>query len=218
MKTLKIIDRLYITEEGLKTITWNKWEQPVHLKQGDLDGACAIYAVMMNLLVLGVVNYSDICVNGHSYDKRYSIEKLKRDLLESKGLHREGNDFEDLKNMLNKSYKQHIIVDYYEHEKENEIINIIDDNIQNDIPVVISVVFKGGAHAMLSVGMEYEDEKPSKVLCLDPSSPAPIINYYISIVELDTGGVRYKHKWLNSADSAFINVKLEDMLIIKARK
>lgn len=44
---IKIIKDLDITASGVSVFN-RKW-QPVHLQQGEMDGACAVYSMMMNL-------------------------------------------------------------------------------------------------------------------------------------------------------------------------
>ena len=45
MKSIKVIDSLFITKDGLRTKLKNGRFQIAHLQQGSLDGACAIYTV-----------------------------------------------------------------------------------------------------------------------------------------------------------------------------
>ena len=42
---IKIIDSLYPTEKGCSIKKRNY--HPVHIRQGDIDGACAVYSLMM---------------------------------------------------------------------------------------------------------------------------------------------------------------------------
>lgn len=216
MKTIKIIENLYITKDGLRTKLKNGRFQIAHLQQGSLDGACAIYSVSMNLLLIGAIKYSDISIYGNEYDKRFAIEKLKKELFEKKGLHREGNDYKALHDTLNSSFKKFITVDYFNSENSEDIINRIDDNIQNNFPVTISIEFKGGAHALLAVGMEYEDEKPIKILCLDPDSKSPNMSYWNSEIALFENKGKYNHIFMD-ANGSIYNVQLDNILEIRKK-
>ncbi len=62
MRTLKIIDCLYLNEDGVRVRAKNGRFQQVHLRQGELDGACAVYSAFMALICIGVVKYNDITV------------------------------------------------------------------------------------------------------------------------------------------------------------
>ena len=53
---IKIIESLELTSEGVRL--GNK--QKVHLRQGDLDGACAVYSLMMYLIILRIFTYKQV--------------------------------------------------------------------------------------------------------------------------------------------------------------
>lgn len=55
---IKIIKDLDITASSVSVFN-RKW-QPVHLQQGEMDGACAIYSMMMNLLILKVLTRNQV--------------------------------------------------------------------------------------------------------------------------------------------------------------
>lgn len=221
MKIIKIIDALYIDENGVQAKTKNGKYQTVHLRQGDLDGACAVYSTMMILILIGVVKYNDIRVSGNDYDKRYSIERLKKELLEIRGLHREGNfffhqDYDNIKEMLQRSYSKLITV---EHREENPIENI-QEQIENNQPVLISFGLKGGGgHALVAVGIECDEEsgQPTKILCLDPGYPTPRFTYWNSVIDLkENKGKMYNYR--NITESGVCQyVQLQDILIIAKR-
>lgn len=218
MRTLKIIDCLYLNEDGVRVRAKNGRFQQVHLRQGELDGACAVYSAFMALICIGVVKYNDIAVYGNTYDKRCSIERLKKELFELKGLHRDGNDFSGIKQNLEKGYRKHISVEHYENSDEQEILEIINKTIQEDIPVVISCMFSGGAHAMLAVGMEYDDKgNSSKILCLDPDTTAPNINYFNCVIDLFKSDGKYQHYYFNTKDNSRSRVKLDEILVISGK-
>ncbi|MDD2192550.1 MAG: hypothetical protein PHO12_08435 [Bacteroidales bacterium] len=216
MKTIKIIENLYITKDGLRTKLKNGRFQIAHLQQGSLDGACAIYSVSMNLLLIGAIKYSDIRINGNEYDKRSGIERLKKEFFERKGLHREGIDYLVLQYAIKSSFSKYITVEHFSADNSEDIINRIDDNIQNNFPVTISIEFKGGAHALLAVGMEYEDEKPIKILCLDPDSKSPNMSYWNSEIALFENKGKYNHIFMD-ANGSIYNVQLDDILEIRKK-
>lgn len=47
-----------------------KWVR-IHHQQGDLDGACAVYSLMMNLLILGKISEEEISIDS-PINKRYN--------------------------------------------------------------------------------------------------------------------------------------------------
>lgn len=53
MKQINIIDKVYLANDGvLRTYHMQK----VHLRQGELDGACAVYSMMMCLIIEKITN------------------------------------------------------------------------------------------------------------------------------------------------------------------
>lgn len=220
MKIIKIIDALHIDESGVQAKTRNGRYQTVHLQQGDLDGACAVYSTIMILIMIRAVSYDDIKVSGNDYDRRYSIEKLKKELLETKGLHRDGNfffhqDYDNIKEMLERTYSKQISV---VHKEGNSIENI-QEQIENNQPVLISFGFKGGgAHALVAVGFECDEKsnKPTKILCLDPGYPTPKFTYWNSVIDLTEYEGKYNYR--NITESGECNyIQLQDILIISKR-
>jgi|LSQX01.2.fsa_nt_gb hypothetical protein len=219
MKTLKIIDSLYLTENGVRYKARNGRYQQVHLRQGELDGACAIYSACMALILIGVVKYNDITVYGKNYKKSTAIERLKKEFFDKKGMHRDGNYFDELKRSLKKGYAKNIVVDHIDDSDELETIQKIDETINNNLPVVISCEFSGGAHALIAIGMEYDvNNEACRILCLDPDTPEPKISYYNCVIDLNVRerGI-YIHNYFNTKDNFVTKVLLGELLIITKR-
>lgn len=220
MKIIKIIDALYLDELGVQAKPQYGKYQKIHLQQGDLDGACAIYATIIALIIIKAVKYDDIALSGNEYDKRYSIEKLKKEFLELKGMHREGNHFfhekfDNIKKMLERSYSQFVSVVY----SNKDLINAIQKHIENNQPLLLSYTFKGGGvHAAVAVGIECDDKtnKPTKILCLDPSYSTPKFTYWNSVIDLTEYEGKYKFRNITESGDCYF-VKLDDILIISNR-
>ena len=56
MAEIKIIDKVILTKEGLMV---KGTKQVAHLRQGELDGACAVYSMMMCLVIEKIIKVSD---------------------------------------------------------------------------------------------------------------------------------------------------------------
>lgn len=191
MATIQIVSNLKLhPQKGLlsKDCT-GKWIN-VHYQQGDLDGACAVYSVIMNLLVLGMIEKEEICINS-SIDKRTRKGKLLSYLLEKQGLVRDGYCFrtlaKDIRDYANFTANQKLA------KSREDAINIIQTSIENDSPIIISVFGEEWAHALLAIGIEYnENDVPTKILCLDPGAPSPICTYWNCIIDVSTKTLWYK--------------------------
>jgi hypothetical protein len=219
MKTIKIIDVLHLDNDGVKSKMKNGKLQLVHLRQGDLDGACAVYSTMMILILIGAVKYKDIKLFGNSYDKRYGIERLKKELLETKGLHRDGNfffheEYDNIKDMLQRSFSKTVSSKHIDY-LDNKIVETLKKQIDANQPILFSIAFKGGGnHALVAIGMEYDEKnEPTKILCLDPGYATPKFTYWNSVIDLKpfTG----KYNFRNITETGICQyVQLQDVLII----
>lgn len=212
MNTIKIIEALLLNENGVQCKTRNGNSQNIHIRQGDLDGACAVYAAIMNLVLLGVISYKELEAEG---DKRFRLEKFKRELFEDKGMHRDGNHFyhereENIKSIIERHYAKKVNIT---HVYEN-LVDEIHTAIENDNPVMISYSYSGGAHALLAVGIELDKhDHPTKLFCLDPGYPSPKFTYWNCVIDLEKSK-RKKYCLQTITEDVSTEVKLEDALII----
>lgn len=207
MATIQIVSNLKLhPQKGLlsKDCT-GKWIN-VHHQQGDLDGACAVYSVIMNLLILGMIEKEEICVYS-SIDKRTRKGKLLSYLLEKQGLVRDGYCFrtlaKDIRDYANFTANQKLA------KSREDAINIIQKSIENDSPIIISVFGEEWAHALLAIGIEHnENDVPTKLLCLDPGVPSPIYTYWNCIIDVSTKTLWYK------TEKSQTKAELGDLLVI----
>ena len=161
----KVISQLKMQDKELVCKDRSGKYRPVFKKQGSLDGACATYSVIMDLLILGVIYEADTRI--YAEHKSRTTRKLFKVFCNDYGMHREGQTFFKITRMLNESFSNVI---YPEHRltKDWASVECIVESIQNDTPVIISVQNSSFAHAMLAIGYESENGVPNKILCLDP--------------------------------------------------
>ena len=60
MATIQIIDNIRLSWKGLQTKDSNNQWGNVHKQQGDLDGACSIYSLVMAMLCQKMITEEDI--------------------------------------------------------------------------------------------------------------------------------------------------------------
>lgn len=200
-----------IIMRGGKVLTRNT-ELP--RKQGDMDGACAVYSVMMCLLRLGYVKKDDLEVYNLA-DKRARKGKLLYELLENNGLIKSGFGFVELKREIERQTGDEINVQRKAPRTQDNIVQLITDLIEEDITPIISIDWKnGGAHALLAIGYESDDEDTiTKILCLDPGAEAPEVsswNCYLDVKKTDSE-FPIKHVAIRRGLSS---CKLGDLLIL----
>lgn len=125
---------------------------------------------------------------------------------------RDGYDFEELTKEL-QVFKSAYNIQY--HNEEENVLAIIEDHINTENPVLISIEYSGGAHALVAVGLEYNDqEKITKILCIDPGFDRPKLTYWNSVIDIENRqDIKYKYSWLNDDTP----VKLSDIITFDKR-
>ncbi len=201
-----------IIMKGGKVLTRNTI---IHRRQGDMDGACAVYCVMMCLLRLGYVTNKDLDVYNLP-DKRKRKGKLLFELLENNGLIKNGFGFIELKKEIEIQTKGGIKVSRKAPREQDKNVQIITDLLDNDIAPIISVEWStNGAHALFAIGYEADDDGIiSKILCLDPGTVAPEVSSWNCYLEILNTEEEYpiKHVSINHSPT---RCKLSDLLILE---
>ena len=95
---IKIIDSLYLTEKGCSIKKRNY--HPVHIRQGDIDGACAVYSLMMDLLILKTISRVQIEDVYDNIKKSPETEKLFHEFFDKHGMIRGGFYFDRLTKLV----------------------------------------------------------------------------------------------------------------------
>lgn len=166
----KIVSNLHIRNKQLVCKGKNGKLAPVLKKQGSLDGACATYSVIMNLLILGVISGSDTKINVEH--KNPDVKRLFKVFCCDYGMHRNGQTFFKIRRMLKESFNNVIDVNYSNTQSTSwETLISIVANIDSDLAVIISIENENQSwdHAMVAVGYKRENDEISRLLCLDPS-------------------------------------------------
>ena len=214
---IKIINRLYLTPEGCSIKQRNKFF-PVHIRQGDIDGACSVYALMMNLLILNTIKRTQLEDLYDKIKKSPEVENLFKEFFGKHGLIRNGFYFHDVCKLVNKTFGKVIEAKVYENEKENYPFNIIDitkEAINSDYPIMLGIDFKGGGgHAVLAIGYESDDGGLFNIFCLDPGYDYNPTSYWNMVISLDINKGQYPHQCLTENRYNCPYIKLMDALRI----
>jgi hypothetical protein len=177
--------------------------QPILFRQGYMDGACAVYSLMINLQIQGYVFGNDISPEA-KFDKRKPKDKFLAHFLNESGLIRDGKEFQQFKKEIEK-WNPDLTVTYFDSKSLNEKINNICDNLDKDLPVIISIEYKGdGAHALVAVGYEEDPEtkKVLKILCVDPLAEEPKVSEWNCFIDTVNRRGTYCCKWVPNNQSA----------------
>lgn len=186
---IKIINKLILNTEGVQTKYKNGKLHDFFIRQGDLDGACAPYSVCMILMILGLLKIKDLDIYNRP-DYRTAKGKLLRYFFEQKGLVRDGYHYSQLLEEL-KVLKKGLTCEL--DRDKGDVLVAIQKQIENDNPILISVDYSTGAHALVAVGLEYNDTGSiNKILCIDPGFDKPKLTYWNSVIDVEH---EYKGKY-----------------------
>ncbi|MBW4740844.1 hypothetical protein KZY67_08825 [Prevotella melaninogenica] len=196
---IKIIDDLDITSDGVAIFN-RKW-QIVHLKQGDMDGACTVYSLMMNLLVLKVLVRNQITNLGFKFKGNTAKGRLFKEFFVKEGLCRDGFYFSEIKDKLTHSFSKEVSSCHEQYNntqtEQSEYLKHMKNSIDQNHPLMTVLTFTGGAHAVLAIGYEEKDDMITKVFCLDPGFTVEKSSYWNAVILLNsTPGKKYIHSYI----------------------
>lgn len=214
MAAIKVIKSIRLNSKGVRVKDANGSIVPLHKRQGDMDGACAVYSLAMAMLCMGVVTNEDLQIYNCA-DKRTRKGKLLSHFLEEQGLVRNGYSFVTMAKEIRASNFN--INAIRKNPKEYaDVINEIADFLDEDNPVIISTEFGNGAHALLAIGYETEDndDKITKILCLAPSEEAPLYTYWNCIIDVSRTGGKLEYPFVYITSTQSYKVALGDILVL----
>lgn len=210
---IHIINKLQLSPQGL--VACNT-KQKVHLQQGSMDGACAVYSMMMCLIVIRSINYNDVVnLNDDTIKGNTSKGRLIHKFLYHNGFVRKGYHIEELNNDLLNAFRKRVETCYYSIDNDNEIVKIIKETLDHDYPMVLGFDRKGNTgHAVTVIG--YEDNPKGVMLyLLDPGYPIQNGQYWNNVIQIETNSNK-KYNAYNFVEERL--VQISDLLVIKRKK
>ncbi len=213
MNTFHVINKLILKQGELLCYKPTKRSlQKAHYRQGDLDGACGAYSIVMALSICGVFNADDIQYDKKPFDGRTVEWKLINEL-NSNGLYREGLECEDCEDILLK-YHKYITVD--KCSDASELFSFIKEELDNNNPLMVDITFKGGGHWIVVVGYMLDDSgKLVKLLTLDPGEASPTYAMWNGTIDLEKlANTRYPYVY---ETMSMTQVKLHNALSIQCK-
>ena len=214
---IKIIKGLDITALGVSVFN-RKW-QPVHLQQGEMDGACAVYSMMMNLLILKVLTRNQVVNLNTTFKGNTAKGRLFKEFFVTEGLCRDGFYFSEIKEKLSHSFAIEVTSSALQYtaslSDQTSFVEELSTAIDNDTPLITALSFKGGAHAVLAFGYEEQKNVVKKIFCLDPSYAISPTSFWNGVIILNEGKGKYCHQYITDKDD--YNVFVDESLKIKQK-
>lgn len=171
----------------------------VHLRQGDADGACGPYCLLMGLLALGLAKRDDV-IGWGKVDGRTNVGKLIRRMSEQRdALFHEGSDLANLELLLRDLYKGRLQA-VSSASSGRACKQFVEDQVRDGAPVVLGLMNGSVAHWVLVIGVDawhYRDgtRRANRFLLLDPSIDAVAVAPWNSVVDLTGSGGPYPYQW-----------------------
>lgn len=227
---IKIINKVRLTTDGLFV---KGTKQEIHLQQGSLDGACAVYSLIMCLMIIKVIKRKDVVDLDYHHDGRTSKGRLVKTFFENNGLIRKGYWFKKLQQDLNSACKKLIFAEFYispsladeigndfpeldqseiKASLVDEILNKLDDNL----PVEIGFTRKGknSGHAIVVLGYQ-ESQSIVSLFCLDPGYPLAKGQIWNNILQIDKNSTS-KYNCINYQENSCICI--DEALIVTPKR
>ena len=134
-------------------------------------------------MCLRQINFED--VNTGKIDKRSPKGKFLSILLEQRGMNMQGWYLKTLAQEINNTSDFNIKATAI----RKDYIDRIYDNTHEDLPSIIGLSFKNNefGHAIVCIGVEESEEcenKPVKLLCIDPAYPMACTAYWNCVIIL----------------------------------
>lgn len=191
MNKMTVSTWLLVSPRGPVTCAHDGADERIHLRQGGLDGACGPYSVVMALITLGVLRYSE-ATNMYKWDGRSREGRFRDELKNFGALVSEGTNGHALVKLADVFKSQDVSAEYLRGSKK-DIVETVKEAIDHCNAPIIGVAWAGGSgHWMMVVGYQgYEDDgqfQLTHLLCLDPASETPktsLWNAVISVYEDD---------------------------------
>ena len=201
MKDIKFVKDVWFDTELLTSATRQNKAQPLFMRQGDLDAACAVYSLMMMLLIHKKVNRDQL-------ENRYAAQRATEGGYNSYmrlqdqflggliGLYKQGYMLSDLSDELLSCFKKEAtstVVQAIDKQGKTERSNSKDkkvliqhtiDTLDAGYPVELGMSYKGGGgHAVVAIGYTFY-KTDLRLFCLDPAFELPATGFWNSIVDV----------------------------------
>ena len=216
MREINIINKVIMNKKGLLV---NGSKQLIHLRQGELDGACAVYSMMMCLIIEGIIKRSMV-TNVPSRLKRNTADgRLVSYFLEKQGMVIDGYSLEDLSYDLQSAFRKKVIPHYFSLDDVDEDFDLMKEiiiKLEENHPVEIGFDRKGGksGHAVVLIG--YKQNAGSVTFyCLDPGYPIEPGQFWNNVLKV-TPTARAKYNCFNVKENT--TTFIDEFLVFEKRQ
>ena len=187
-------------------------KQMAHLRQGELDGACAVYSMMICFVIEKIIKRNIITNVPESLRRNTSDGRLINHFLEKQGMVVDGYELKILKDELQTAFRKKVKLYYYSAD-EYDLVAVIKEALDSNKPVEIGLSRKRQyGHAVAIIGYKEEKDKTS-FYCLDPGYPMEECQIWNNVLEVDLNATA-KYNCRNFREDTIVTID-EAMTFVK---
>lgn len=202
MESIKFVKDIWYDVPDGTLNTWGKHflkASNFFIRQGNLDASCAVYSLMMMLMIHKKVTYSELTsreIAQNKSDGGYNSLMRLQDMflhdLEGLYLKDAGYDFKTLSEDLQSCYNKHAKSDFLmlnkprsNSKKKQELKGRIIKRIDQGYPVEIGFTYDGGkeGHAVVAIGYSFH-KSYLRLYCLDPANDLRKVAFWNAIIDI----------------------------------
>ena len=204
MFTAKFINNFFFDGKGLRAIGPRGNLTRVFAQQGDLDGSCSVYCLMMMLIFHKKLDWEDLTNNERAEENAF-VERIQHHFLHSlNGLYLGGLYIDDLSEKLNLCFGENLSEAFSTmpgslHPVTRRELHLkIRAQLDARKPVLLGFYWKSGTgHSVVAVGYRREAKNRLRLFCLDPGHKLLFMQVWNNVIDLD---------YLSNDDAAMTDV------------
>lgn len=192
MFTAKFIQNFYFDGEKLQAIGGHGILTRVFAQQGDLDGSCVIYSLMMMLIFHKMLDWDDLIDNADAKGNPFVYRIQGQFLYNLKGICRGGHILNEVSDKLNRCYGKKISEVFTTRTGLSNSISRRELHLriraQLDARKPVLIAFSRTSeigHAVVAVGYRREAWNKLRLFCLDPARRLLFMQVWNNIIDLD---------------------------------
>jgi len=193
MTTIKLINNLHFDDRLLCNGPTGKASE-LFIRQGDLDRACAVYSLMMMLIINKKIKRNDL-ERKDQKPGRTSLQRLQKQFLyDIVGIYRGGYFFDTLAGELKSSFASKakaVSYNSFDNQREDfisksDLHSTIRETLDSGFPVEIGFTCDNrvDGHAVVAIGYTIYKNR-MQLFCLDPAEECPKTSFWNSIVDIE---------------------------------
>lgn len=176
---------------------------PVHLRQGDADGACGPYCILMGLLACGLIE-RDQATGTSARDARTRLGRVWAKFGDLGPLITNGTNDDDLEEII-AAFGPSVGLATPPRLSPAALNEFIVSSLLEDQPVIVGIDIRAGQrHWVLAVGID-DSSDTLRLLVLDPGGDMSPLACWNAVIELSMERRRYPSQyWSQQMDGACV--------------